>query len=89
MPRLFYNRAAIGDVLLIIYNNDLIPNKINKNGNVVSLYFDSELVGINIFDISKIIKIFHNGEIEDPTSNFIEIINHILINANLKPLEVK
>lgn len=89
MPKLFYNRAAIGDVLLIVYNNDAIPNRIIKNGNVVALYNDDNLVGINIFDISKIIKIFHKGEIDDPTPAFIEIINHILINANLKPLEVK
>ena len=89
MPKLFYNRAAIGDVLLIVYNNDAIPNKTTKNGNVVALYNDDNLVGINIFDISKIIKIFHNGEIEDPMPAFIEIINHILKNANLKPLEVK
>lgn len=87
MPKIYYNRQAVGDVLLIIYDNNAIPNKIITNDNVVALYKDGILIGVNIFDFSKIVRIFHNGEIDEPTPEFIKIINHILINANIEPLE--
>ncbi len=87
MPKIYYNRQAVGDVLLIIYDDATIPNKIINNDNVTALYKDGVLIGVNIFDFSKIARIFHNGEIIEPTSEFVKIINHILINANIKPLE--
>lgn len=87
MYKIYYCRQAVGDVLLISYDEETIPNKIKRNDNVISLYKDDKLVGINIFDFSKIVKIFHSGEIVDPTDEFITLINHILINAGANKLK--
>lgn len=86
MYRLFYNRKSVGDVLIISFFDELIPDRIVKNDNVVGLYLNDTLVGVNIFDFSKIVKIFYEGEIIDPNEEFIKLINHMLINAGLSSL---
>lgn len=87
MYKLYYNHKAIGDVLLIVFHEEIMPDLIIHNGDVTSLYKNKELVGINIFNFSKIARIFHEGEIVQPATEFLELINHILINANLDPLK--
>ena len=51
MYRIFYNHESVGDVLMIVFNNLVTPNKVVKDDNVTSLYKDDELIGINIFEI--------------------------------------
>lgn len=87
MAKIYYNRKSCGDVLFIIYDDNAFPDDIRKTDNVVSLYKDNKLIGINIFDFSKISRIFHEGEIIDPNPEFIKLINHILINAHLEPIK--
>lgn len=86
MYRIFYNLESIGDVLVIILDEDKAPEKIVKNGDVVSLFNKDTLIGINIFNISKIAKIFASGMIVFPSNEFIDLVNHILINAGVKAL---
>ena len=66
MYRIFYNHESVGDVLMIVFNNLVTPNKVVKDDNVTSLYKDDELIGINIFEISKIMKIHFNGMLVAP-----------------------
>lgn len=87
MAKIYYNRKSCGDVLFIIYDDNAFPDDIRKTDNVVSLYKDNKLIGINIFDFSKISRIFYEGEIIDPNPEFIKLINHILINAHLEPIK--
>lgn len=87
MYKIYYNRRAIGDVLIIVFNQEKIADKIVSFDDVTALYNNEKLIGINIFDFSRISRIFHEGEICDPAPEFIELINHILINANLSPLK--
>ena len=87
MYRIFYNHDSVGDVLVIIYNNGLTPNKVVSNDKVTALYKDDELIGVNIFDISKIIKIHHDGMIVAPNPEFLKVVNYILENNNLPILE--
>lgn len=86
---IFYNYHTIGDVLLIISNLETKPNRVIKNGDVTSLYLDDKLIGINIFNISNVLKIKSNGLIVLPLKKMIDIINNILINANVETLEYK
>jgi tRNA-binding protein len=86
LDRIFYNLASIGDVLIIILDEIKKPDEVVRVDDVASLYNKKELIGINIFDISKIIKIFVSGMIVFPSDEFIDVINHILINAHLNPL---
>ena len=47
---LFYNLKLIGDILLIILDEEIIPNRKEKmDEDVVFIYHDDNLVGINIF----------------------------------------
>lgn len=86
---IFYNYHTIGDVLLIISDLETKPNRVVKNGDVTSLYLDDKLIGINIFNISNVLKIKSNGLIVLPLKKMIDIINNILINANVETLEYK
>lgn len=87
MSRLYYVRKACGDVLFIINDDNAFPDEVIKHDNVVALYKNKKLVGVNIFDFSKISRIFIEGEIVDPSPQFIKLVNHILINAQVEPLK--
>lgn len=89
MYSLFYNKDLIGDVLMIVYNQGKIPNKSIKEENIVKIYSDDELIGINIFNISSIVKIHAKGLIPLPANEFVDVINTLLAQHNLDKLEYK
>ena len=84
---LFYNYKTIGDVLLIVFKPLEIPDEVVKKDDVVILKKNSEIIGINIFNISKIMKIKANGYIPIIEDKVLAVINHILENHDEKPLE--
>lgn len=84
---LFYNYNTIGDVLLIIFDNQTIPSKLVKHDDVVVLYHDERIVGINIFNISQVIKIKSNGLIVLPANVMIDVINDKLAAYSLPKLD--
>ena len=80
---LFYNLKLIGDILLIILDEEIIPNRKEKmDEDVVFIYHDDNLVGINIFNVSKLIKIKSTGLIPLPNDQFIDVINSRLKKFN-------
>lgn len=83
---LYYDYESIGDVLLIVFDSNTIPNVIKRNNDVVSLYKDDKLIGINIFNISKIMKIKAKGYIPLVSDRVLEVINTILKNSNVTEL---
>lgn len=83
---LYYDYESIGDVLLIVFDSNTIPNVIKKDNDVVSLYKDDKLIGINIFNISKIMKIKAKGYIPLVSDRVLEVINTILKNSNVAEL---
>lgn len=85
---LYYNYHGVGDVLLIKFSDET-PNKIDKRDDVVLLYFNDKLVGINIFNIQKSVKIKTRGMIVNPPANLLNIINNILINHEIAALPVQ
>ncbi len=84
---LFYNFKTIGDVLLIVFKPLETPDEVIKKENVVVLKKCGQVIGINIFDISKIMKIKANGFIPRIDDKVLEVINHILENHDIEPLE--
>jgi len=86
MYRLFYNYHTLGDVLMIVFNNQKRANRVEKKDGAAFIYCDSELIGINLFDISKIVRIKARGMIVNPAPEFLDVINHILINFGLHSL---
>ena len=86
---LHYCYRTIGDVLMIEIDSRKLPTRNEKVGNVVSIYSGDELIGINIFDFGKIVKIKNQGMIYLPTHSLIDVINSILANAKLPSLSYK
>ncbi|MDD4006168.1 MAG: DUF4479 domain-containing protein [Bacilli bacterium] len=86
MYRLFYNYHTIGDVLMILFDSQKKANKHEKRDNITLIFHDDELIGINIFAISEIVRIKAQGMIVNPASEFIDVINHILLNHGLSAL---
>jgi len=89
MYRLFYDYHTIGDVLMIVFNNQKKADRIDKKGNTVAIYSHDELIGVNLFDISNIVRIKAQGMIHNPAPAFIEVINHVLVNDGLSPLPLQ
>ena len=86
----YYDYESIGDVLLIVINSSSeIPNKVIKKDDVTILYKNDELIGINIFNISKVLKIKAKGFIPLVNEKILDVINHIIENAGLEKLPLQ
>lgn len=83
---LFYSYKNIGDVLLVVFDNDLKATSHIRKGQVEVIYHDKQIIGYNIFDISKIIKIKTQGLIYLPSKELVAIINSILKNNDIEEL---
>ena len=83
----FYNYKTIGDVLLIIFDQRENPDEVIKQDDVVVIKKNKKIIGINVFNISKIMKIKANGFIPLLDDKVLDVINHILENHNLPILE--
>ncbi len=83
----YYNHETIGDILLIVFEPNIIPNKVIKHENVVALYNNDSLVGYNFLNISEDIKIKADGYIPLMNDKVIDVLNYILKNHDLKPLD--
>ena len=83
---LFYSYKNVGDVLLVVFDNDLKATSHIRKGQVEVIYHEQEVIGYNIFDISKIIKIKTQGLIYLPSKELVAIINSILKNNDIEEL---
>ncbi len=84
---LFYSYKHIGDVLIIIFNNDKKSTKNVRKGQVEIIYHENEIIGYNIFDIRNVVKIKTEGLIYLPSPAFINVINAILKNNGAEELD--
>lgn len=84
---LYYSYKGIGDVVIVMFDNKKATRSESK-GRVTVIYHDDEIIGYNIFDIKEIIKIKNEGMIYFPSPALIEVLNSILINAGVEPLEI-
>ncbi|MCR5506062.1 MAG: DUF4479 domain-containing protein [Bacilli bacterium] len=84
---LFYSYKQIGDVLMVIIENEKPTTRHIRNGSVEVLYHEEEIIGYNIFDISEVIKIKTRGKIFLPSPILIKVINTILKNSGAEELD--
>lgn len=85
-PSLFYNYRNIGDVLIVVINPFLVATRHVNNKDITVLYNNNEIIGYNIFNISQIIKIHHQGLLVSPIKPLVDVINNILKNHDLPQL---
>ncbi len=86
MIRYFYSRKTGGDVLYIVIEPSIIPDEIKNVDGVVALYKEGRLIGANLLDISKTIKIKSTGMIPSPSNVFVDAVNSLLAKAGVSPL---
>ena len=86
MYRLFYNHENVGDVLFIVIKPGDYPDKTETKGEVTALFKDGELVGYNLFDFGKTVKIKASGMIVTPDDLLLDVINDKLANAGFEKL---
>ncbi len=61
---LYFNYQSFKDTIILVIDNDKIPNKIFSNNGFVALFNGTELIGINIFKSSRFLKIKIQGLLE-------------------------
>ena len=83
---LYYAYKTIGDVLIVNIEPDLNPTSFKRNGDVVAIYNEEKLIGYNIFNFSRVVKIKMVGILYHPENVMIDIINSMLLNAGLDTL---
>lgn len=84
---MYYNFETVGDVLLIVFDSYQKPDRIVKKDDVTVLYYNDKIIGINIFNISEIMKIKVNGLIPIVNQKMLDVINNILKNHGLDSLD--
>lgn len=82
----FYHYHTTNDTLMVVMDPWTNPNKIVKKDEVVSLYRDEHLIGINILNFSNTIKMKTNGRVIYFPPVVVKVINDKLENAGLNPL---
>ena len=86
MYKIFYNSKDPNDVGFVVFKDEEFPNVVKKSNDVVCLYKDGELVGINIFNFSKIFAGEHVGCFGCIDKNLLDKINGVLKNCGVEPL---
>lgn len=86
MYRFFYDYASGGDVLFILIDPEKKVDRVLTKGNVSALYAGETLVGINVFEVSKTVKITAKGMIAAPEKLLVDAVNALLCHAGLSPL---
>lgn len=85
---IFYNYHLIGDVLMVLVSDD-IPTQVETHDDVVGLFHHDTLVGYNILNISRIMKIKTHGLVVAPNNQMIDVINSQLKKAGFEHLPYK
>ena len=83
-----YSYKGIGDVIIILFDNKKKPTHSVSKGRVTVVYHDEEIIGYNIFNVKEIIKIKNEGMIYYPNPALVSVLNTILINEGVKPLDI-
>lgn len=85
---IYYSYKGIGDVIIVIFDNEKKATRHERKGRVEVIYHEDEIIGYNIFDIKDIIKIKSEGQIHLPSRALIEVINTMLTNAKVPTLDI-
>jgi len=80
---LTYNYPSCGDVLMIMFDVTASLSHFIRKGDVALLYDGPRLIGVNVFDISTLVKIKCRGVILTPPSILITILNQKFDNEGI------
>lgn len=83
----FYNQKLIGDVLLIIIDNEASATHIETKDDICIIYNQDKVIGINVFNISEVVKFKNEGRILLPSDTVIDIINNRLVEFGIEKLD--
>ena len=83
----FYNRKLIGDVLLMVIDNEAQATHIETRDDICVIYNNDKVIGINVFNISEVVKFKNEGRIVLPSDTVIDIINARLEAFNIEKLD--
>ena len=83
----FYNQKVIGDVLLVVINNKANMTSFKKYDDVTLIYSNDELIGINIENISEIIKFKTEGRIVLPSNALVDVVNNKIASLNVPKID--
>ena len=83
----FYNRKLIGDVLLMVIYNEAQATHIETRDDICVIYNNDKVIGINVFNISEVVKFKNEGRIVLPSDTVIDIINARLEAFNIEKLD--
>ena len=86
MYRLFYNYPVSKDVLFVLIDPSKKVTKTKRVEEVEALYNEDELIGYNIFDVSKTVKLNADGIIFLPEKHLVDAINSILSRTGFEGL---
>lgn len=82
----YYHYHTTQDTLMIIIDPNSYPSKVEKKDEVVALYDNERLIGINLLNFSNTIKMKTNGRIIYLPPLVLKVINDKLQNAGLDTL---
>lgn len=86
---LFYNYYTFGDILMAIIDKDAFPTHHYRDNDIVFIYCNDKLIGINFFNLSSICKVKSNGIIHRPPHILLEVLNSIIPSKYNISLEVE
>ncbi len=71
----YYHYPFFGDVLLVDLDSEAIPTAYQRDGDVVTVFSEGRIVGVNLFRFSEVAKIRSSGRIFLPPDALIDIVN--------------
>lgn len=83
-----FNHHEDKDTLLILFSDETVTFK-RKSNEVNILYHDSNIVGYEIENFIRYVKIKYSGIIFLPNNLLVDVINSVLNNSQVEPLGYK
>ncbi|MBP3713023.1 MAG: hypothetical protein J6I69_00410 [Bacilli bacterium] len=77
---LYFNYPAFNDILILVINNELTPNRVVSKGDFIGLYYNDELIGVNILNSNQYLKLRLGGLIHNPNKPLSDLISDLVKN---------
>ena len=87
MHRIYYSKALNDDTLFVVFHAEKTPNKVEKKGDVVALYSEDELIGINLLHASAYLDFDPQGMVAKEEEALLEKLNGLFSEVGLPKLE--
>lgn len=78
---LFYNYPSFQDTLFIVIDNSKMMTSFKRSGDVVGIYYQDELIGVNIFNSNNFLKFRLDGLLHNPNEPLVDLVGNIIYNS--------